>query len=585
MQEADMRQSIAVSALWMILGCGGTESPLGPLDMGQDANGDVGADLVEVPTHNMCEGRVMVPNSTFCWTEPSLSRYAAHVLVGDIWQLENGTSRLQTTDFKNWEQVGDAVPRRIVAQSEGQIFAIGPEHLWVSSDGVEWEIHSVIGLREAVLKNGIWVGVDHEQQLQYSLDGVTWNEGGERARSLIVAGSDFFAVQYGLEGGLLRSANGAEWSQVAEFRWNSVLGAANTSVFRTVIGSATDVSLDGGESWESTGQVVERPVWFDSLYYSVSEEGVLRSADGKSWSLVTGTPSLTAIHVGSNELIGTSRYGYFRSADGHNWEQLTETTTPTVLARNLYESSGVWLAFGQEGWKRSEDGFTWTTGDGRRLGQIATGRGVWLASTDDGLMRSEDALAWEPVLESPRGRPFFIDGRFYVLGNGIYESPDGTAWTQISTERVSNLGKLGFTWISADSRFRVSSDLVTWAEVEAPLESVNSIECSPDRCIAIPNHDVINPLTHIAITTDGAVWENVELNDPLSYIQFKHGRWFALAQVGQRTHLASSDNGQTWTHLTEIGDSWTAQLVVGEDRVVVLMIDEAMIVSSLTHPL
>ena len=397
-----------------------------------------------------------------------------------------GTVLTSTTAGASWQfaAVPGAADYLGVAYGGGTFVAVGERgSILRSSDGTTWTAAGAPGddLRAVTHTGTQFVAVGASGTILTSPDGATWTPrtSGTEASLAGVAAAGGTIVVVGANV-VLTSTDGSTWTPQA---LPIVLGVSTAR--RAVAFGASAFVLageDGALATSPTGAIwtdrtfatsgVYRSVAFDgTTYCTVGNEGsVARSQNGSAWTLQAGLVARPLWHwksVASGAAlfvaVGASAE-IISSPDCVTWTERNAgvTASPgTGIAGHLSDvtfGGGSFAAVGEETpdvgegvalIATSPDGITWTQraatglttdehslqavaqGGGRFVGlgkNHVTGRPIAVVSTDGGLTWTGQTLAsFDPFEEVDDVA--FGNGVFVAVGDRVWSSPDGVAWT------------------------------------------------------------------------------------------------------------------------------------------------------------
>jgi hypothetical protein len=108
-------------------------------------------------------------------------------------------------------------------------------------------------------------------------------------------------------------------------------------------------SGDSGATWKQVAQGMDRQLYRVSggSYFVGSDYGVLRSADGETWTKIEGAPTFDAVIGDGTRLFGSVRFAEFVSAEQQPYFTSLESdgNTWTSLPSPKMKSGGVYFAY------------------------------------------------------------------------------------------------------------------------------------------------------------------------------------------------------------------------------------------------
>lgn len=335
---------------------------------------------------------------------------------------------------------------------------------------------------------------------------------------------------------------GAASPTIPSWSWHDAGGATTHGAFgagRWVAASADGgfFTSSNGTSWQRVPNVsfdAAKVVWTGTRFVAVGQ-GAMWSADGLTWSLATGGIGSArldnALWTGTRVIATDSRTGsMFTSADGTSWQNVA--TVPLFGVTQLAWSGRllVGLAGGSSSgefvYVSSDTGRTWT--QSQRLTTLGRGRLIW------------------------NGTAFVIWG-----GNSIAISPDGLAWSTLSTN---------IDWV------------VSGAANASGFGGVEDLLWTGDRYLAISAttfDGVVLGRGVILTSTNGRQWTEVNTGPHGTLLSFARSDDAILA-FGSAT--LRSTLGATWSmHQAGVRASVRSQITWSIDRFVAVERDALLV--------
>jgi photosystem II stability/assembly factor-like uncharacterized protein len=316
----------------------------------------------------------------------------------------------------NW-QAAPAVTRTITVTS----VAVG--EFWR-----ELAVPGTADLRDVIYENGRFVAVGADQTVLVSEDGASWTR-----RSL--GPVDLAAVAYGnnrylaagADGTRLVSSNGVNWSPLAGPLAEPVRSLAyGKGLFVAVSVNGGLLTSPDGVNWTArateTAADLNAVTYGGGSFYAVGGGSVLRSEDGRTWSV--------ALFSALDDLRGVT----VRATDGRI----------VVVGAN----STVW---------HSDDGSTWTLGDviEADLNTVASGAGVFLAAGANGaLYRSTNGQSWAAVSSGTAAglnAIAFTENVFVIAGDGGVLLTSAEAGQEPETKALQTISFAALADVSFDA--------------------------------------------------------------------------------------------------------------------------------------
>lgn len=271
-------------------------------------------------------------------------------------------------------------------------------------------------------------------------------------------------------GGVVGSTDGVTWTTVPTSTsstvhvgdWAYGNGIIITSGSAGPLNNYYSISLDNGLTWDTaylpTGQPTTEVSFVDGYFYMPGTgTDIYRSADGLSWTLITGAVSFVGnefsttqytevVKIGGRLVIpvpGTSKV-QTSTNNGVTWTASANNTIPISDFgwRGVYNSSIAVIYSSDTQMAYSTDGLNWTQGNppAGLIRGIAYGNGKFIgAGYYENLFESTDGINWT-TLTAPGYLTgvycTFADGKFYLVDylteSKIYSSTNGTTWSTIT---------------------------------------------------------------------------------------------------------------------------------------------------------
>ena len=402
-------------------------------------------------------------------------------------------------------------------------------------------------------------------------------------------------VAVGVEGTLLVSTNGRDWSvRTAEYG-NFASIAFGNGLFAAVAGGLLYTSTDG-ITWtnrlpSSWGFNISH-VAFGAGRFVAGGNALLSSDDGISWIVRTTTATIgytTAITYGNSIFLVHSSTGTFTSSNGIDWVQSTGGAFPSLAGGNgvfvahdygrilLSTDGGLsWLPvpaatnnnyfygvrfangrFYGLGTRllTSTDGSNWTERipqreGGMRLTSAVGGPGQTVVVGDEGLIFvTTDGAAFTQVGGGTRNNLralVYANNRFTLVGNDgvIWNSTDGNSFGQVVSRTTNNLRAIAFgngNYVAVGDAGTVltSRDAITWQGVSIVTNDLYGI------AFANGHFTAVGELGRVLVSTNAANWAFTSLNpgERLQGIAYGAGRYVTTGRLG---FYATSTNALNW---------------------------------------
>jgi hypothetical protein len=422
---------------------------------------------------------------------------AALAFSGGQFALSVPGGSATTPDGVNWRVNSQTFCRKLIAVDGGLLGAVG-NTLAFSSDAASWQ--SVATMTDSYGQftggaslNGKWLAVGSAGALYSSPNGSNW-------QSVLkpidyshgdVAFANGAFIRFGSEAGQFISTDGKTWTFNAGAPaldslaggngiWVGISPADNASI-STDTQNWTDVPLPARPS----GGLL----FANSSFLVGTEGGVLISADGKSWDLIS-IPNIKSVRlVGYQNGVFAAVSGAsepLTSADGRAWT--VHPAQANVGAQFYSAGNGRFVGIGGGGmgpgsvtW--STDGATWQrqmldSGSTYPYTGLSFGGGYFvMTDTYGGIFYSQDGIVWTGERQAPQ--PFtnvaYGEGVWVALaGDSILRSNSRLAAKSAATLQLTRTDS---TWSlvvagSAGEKWQIESS----ANVGAPWEPVQIVE-------------------------------------------------------------------------------------------------------------
>jgi hypothetical protein len=258
-----------------------------------------------------------------------------------------------------------------------------------------------------------------------------------------------------------------------------------------------------GDSWKLLPQALpkadywEPAPYIDGKFMAISSENILRSTDGKTWTLggkPGGLPTAITHGAGKYMVVGSS-YAPYVSADGVRWTQ-TASLPAAFRANGVAYGNGRFVVISDSEARAaySTDGHNWTAatlpvgpGTSRFWKSIAFGNGKFVAASGNNgtstvVVASSDGITWTagsmPVVGFWKVR--FLKDKFIATGGsgGLAYSTDGLNWTKATMPHHSyeDVAYGNGTYVAISStgtRAAVSKNGISWTQNFMPTNTGN----------------------------------------------------------------------------------------------------------------
>jgi hypothetical protein len=394
-----------------------------------------------------------------------------------------------------------------------------------------------------------------------STDGLTWEvrrEGGPQDALQDVLWFDSLFVAVGMNGTLLSSPDGDNWSWIGAEDQANLHGLATNDSLVVAVGEAGSIYVsDNGIEWvlhrQDAGLGFTDVAYGDSGWVACAEGGrIYHSSDGITWdSATTGTSgstdftTVTAAQgayfaVGVDELAERpDRCKVYFSLDGLLWEQYSTIDAWYIHDLLGTDSSLVAVGEGTEYHMGYPDGLVFGSTDGDQ----------WTAFDSD--------APFSLTCAGRFGGRWLVGGSFgYVLSG---PSPDQLTTTTSGAEMTGAVWANGeFVAVTNNGTVMRSSDGSSWSEKHSQASAVfERLAYSGNGFASLGG---FGASTEIYFSSDVETWERtLAFQDViLKDVTWGNGKFVACGQDG--TVFVSSD-GQSWDR-HYVGDSVTLRTVL-----------------------
>lgn len=462
-------------------------------------------------------------------------------------------------DGENWSTVTMEYTKGIEAITywNGNYYAGGVDSriLLKSTDLVNWTQQSVstsnypFNMKAFQAAFGKLYALGDSPEMAATEDGLNWAEvANPSTRDLeSMAYNGTIAVAVGLDGFVMTSSNGVDWTE------------------RPV----TIPDIESG--LEDDFHAVR---WLNGQFVATGREGlIMTSTDGITW---THHPNSFGdwfydVVYKDDLYILPGRQGVIRTtANFSEWNEIDVGTNQTW--NNLALAGDRIVAAGREGNVAYTDNVSnWTTttnGTRQFLDQIEYGADVYVTTgASGGIYKSNDSEAWIQVFQEPAQWPMYglrWDGSQFVTMTGgglLHTSPDGENWS-VATERsierrVEELEYVnGQYWaLGADGLIASSTDLATWDEQTVGGHRFYGI-CYGNGLYVVTGYKEDNTGGIIFTSPDGVNWTERDPGYPdndgirIYTVIYAEGRYVA---GGTGRSLTYSTDGINWTYEDDPG--------------------------------
>ena len=296
-----------------------------------------------------------------------------------------------------------------------------------------------------------------------------------------LAASESRAVAVGLQGHVVTSTDGANWSP-------QTVGT-NRHLHDIIYANNTFVAVGALHN--------------DSGVHSLA----LTSTDGLTWTeQPTDSRAWKSIAHGNGTFVVVGDHTIDTSTDGVTWTRRTPFAfvnfQAVAFGNGQFVTTGVFndgrgnLSYCVQ---RSTDGVTWSGEPAPTnvlMRSIAFGNGQFVMAGDNGMIfTSPDGIAWTP--RNSGSGSFndlaFANDRFVAVGSGgtLWQSQDGVGWTQPVSHQSQNLFGVGFALgrfmaVGEGSAILAASTSGEWSSsVAATTHDLRAVTFGGDRLVAV----------------------------------------------------------------------------------------------------
>ena len=364
-----------------------------------------------------------------------------------------------------------------VTCKSGTLVAVGGTnnyggYIYTSTDGTAWSPTSLSGRLYSVTYDGtgfMAVGQTSSNTavVATSTDGTTWDQKSYETppssfSAVAVSGTRYVAV--GGVGNIYTSDdNGNSWTRRTLGATATLYDAAwnGTNLYVAVGSGGTIQTSPDGVNWtlqsSGTTQLLNKVEYLNDRFIAVGVSGtILTSPDGVSWTLQPSgtTLNLRGIAYGAGKYLVTGGSGYnsvvLSSADGGTWSTVTGSGLYGVAYPAVAFGNGVFLALTEYGGAvKSDDGTTWVQvtrlpGTSYPTDMIyADGKFAAVGGYGEVYLSSDSGASWTVVQtdSDTDSRDSYLDsyswsiayggGNFVAVGNNgkiIASADGGTTW-------------------------------------------------------------------------------------------------------------------------------------------------------------
>jgi hypothetical protein len=466
--------------------------------------------------------------------------FTPHIAVAnnlDNWYLRSTYQGISSVAYGNNKFVAVG-PGSIQSSVLGQ-----PGLIMTSTDGINWiKRNSATGatLHSIIRANNLFVAVggngpNNSSVIETSSDGISWHQ-----RTVdTVWTSSLLSVAYGN---------------------NTFVAVGEPTYFGTTEGlifTSAD-AITWTRQTIATGGHLQGVTYGNSKFVAVSSNGgIFTSTNGASWvNQINASVSFRDVAYALNTFVAVGSSGtILTSPDGRVWTS-TYAVTTEVLNR-IFFANNIFIALGMHGAiLTSQDGKIWVnrSTDVNRVNLYggAYGNGIFVATGADGtVLTSQNSLSWvRRLANAAQDEGVYnidcLNNNFYIVGSGIYRSPDGKSWekhpescfTQVSPPKDIAYGNNKYVGVRYYAT-ATSSDSLSWKCKNNQI-FLNRITYGKNIFVAVGDSG------RIVTSTDGENWDyNIRSGTTFGLFGIAYGndRFVAVGGGGILTSL----DGQQWT--------------------------------------
>lgn len=210
---------------------------------------------------------------------------------------------------------------------------------------------------------------------------------------------------------------------------------------------------------------------------------IISSLDGTNWTLLPQATANSLANVAflNNRFVAVGERGtILYSTTGTNWVIAISGVTNSLTAASF--GGGSYLVVGHQGTVlRSNNAFTWSQQSGIAntlfLNSVAYGAGTFVAISSLGqVIQSYDGSFWNtlPALGGYPTQIAYLNGRFIVMDESMWSSPDGLTWTSTWVNPAPDAVTFAnghYVGIGASGIIQVSANGTNWSWMTANQSS------------------------------------------------------------------------------------------------------------------
>ncbi|HMJ65951.1 MAG TPA: hypothetical protein VK615_11425 [Candidatus Binatia bacterium] len=408
-----------------------------------------------------------------------------------------------------------------------------------------------------------------------------------------IASSSTRAVAVGLEGHIVSSTDGTNWTTQNAGANRHLMDVIYANARFVAVGALYDDAGTHSLALTSSDGITwtERPTnsrWWKSIAYgngrfvAVGDHTVDTSPDGITWThrapfvyvqfygVAFGNGIFVAMGV-FNDDRGNFYYSVQRSTDGISWDGAPAPAS--AVLRGITFGNGQFVMVGDGGRVfTSTDGISWTAqgaGTGSTLNDVAFANGMFVAVGGAGtVLRSPDGIQWfqpwdsEPCNLLGCGSAF---GRVFGVGERscILSSTDLQTWTSPVSATYSDLrgitfGQQKYVAVGKEGSGVVSGDGLQWT-ARPVYQTIGGMPNTWFNAASFGNGSFVSvggQGAPIFTSRDATSWTNQYWNlgvDELFGMTYGSGRFVSVGAsstgYGVRAGIRTSDSGTTWSSI------------------------------------
>jgi hypothetical protein len=468
-----------------------------------------------------------------------------------------------------------------VVHGAGRFVAVGEGGLAVTSvDGATWvtaKTPTRQALHAVTYADGRFLAVGAGGTMLVSTDGSSWavrQSGVTFDLNAVAYGGGRF-VAAGNMGTLLTSADAATWTRQPVGTVADLRSAAYGGGRMAVVGdSGTILTATDGGAFDLKGARAEH------LYGIAHGNGrsvamglqISVSIIDAPWTVyrtlpLSGDDYMRSVAFGGGQFVGVGAHGMiYRSTDGIDWTAAAPSAVPQAVG--LAFGGSQFVAVGPAGIMSSADGASWAQRQSDSMSAVAYGNGFFVAM-GDAVYTSADGVAWT-LRSNAGGSPdalLFGNGRFVAVGPHVTVSVDGANWVPATAGPGERLmagaaGNGRFAAIGASGTIFTSGDGHTWQRGFNPGSDLAGISFGNGRFMLVSHSG------SVYTSTDGMIWAmRPRLAAEVDRLAFVGAQFIATAEKGV---MYTSADGEAWVRRSSGAPGAFRAIAQGAGRMVAL---------------